>query len=88
MLFAAYTAHAVTNVGGDGLDALFQSWISDAIPIGCALICLVRAWHVRAERWAWALTGIGIALWSLGDVYYSLFLVDRVPMPVWESPET
>jgi signal transduction histidine kinase/CheY-like chemotaxis protein len=82
VLFAAYTAHAVTNVGGDAIDAFFQSWISDAIPMGCALICLVRAWHVRAERWAWALVGIGIALWSAGDVYYSLFLTNRVPMPI------
>ena len=82
LLFVAYTAHAVTNVGGDGLDPFFQNWVSDAIPVGCALICLVRAWHVPAERWAWVLVGLGIALWSCGDVYYSLFLAHRVPMPV------
>jgi len=82
LLFVAYTAHAVTNVGGNGLDPFFQNWVSDAVPVGCALICLLRAWHVRSERWAWALLGIGIALWSGGDVYYSLFLAHRVPMPV------
>jgi hypothetical protein len=82
LLFAAYTAHAVTNVGGDALDPFFQNWVSDAIPVGCGLICLARAWHVRAERWAWALLGIGIAFWSGGDIYYSLFLAHRVPMPI------
>ena len=82
LLLVAFTAHAVTNVGGDTLDPFFQSWVGDAIPVGCGLICLTRAWHVRAERWAWALLGVGIAFWSGGDVYYSLFLAHRVPMPI------
>src|SRR5471032_1742822 len=82
VLFVAYTAHAATNVGGDALDPFFQKWVNDVVPAGCALICLVRAWRVRTERTAWALLGLGILLWAAGNVYYSLFLIDRVPLPI------
>src|SRR5665213_113504 len=82
VLFAAYVAHAVTNIGGDGLDNLFENWVSDAIPVGCALICFVRSWRVQAERAAWALLGLGVALWACGDIYYSLSLASGVALPI------
>jgi signal transduction histidine kinase/CheY-like chemotaxis protein len=82
LLFLAFTVHAVTNVGGNGLDSFFENWVSDAVPIGCATICFVRAWRVRAERTAWAAIGLGIALWAAGDIYYSLFLASRAVVPV------
>jgi signal transduction histidine kinase/ActR/RegA family two-component response regulator len=82
VLFIAYTAHAATNVGGDALDPFFQKWVNDAVPAGCALICLLRAWRVRTERTAWALLGLGIVLWAAGNLYYSLYLIDRVPLPI------
>jgi signal transduction histidine kinase/ActR/RegA family two-component response regulator len=82
VFFLAFTVHAVTNVGGNGLDPLFEQWISDAVPAGCALICFARARRVRAERTAWASIGLGIALWATGDVYYSLFLASRAVVPI------
>jgi signal transduction histidine kinase/ActR/RegA family two-component response regulator len=82
LLFLAYATHAATNAGGDALDPLFQKWINDAIPAICAAICLARAWRVRADRGAWALIGTGIALWTAGNLYYSVYLIDRVPLPV------
>jgi signal transduction histidine kinase/ActR/RegA family two-component response regulator len=82
LLFLAYVAHAATNVGGDALDHLFENWVSDAIPAGCALLCLMRAWRIRAERAAWTLLGLGIALWAAGDVYYSLYLGNQASIPI------
>jgi signal transduction histidine kinase/ActR/RegA family two-component response regulator len=82
LLFLALATHAATNVGGDGLDPLFQKWINDVVPIGCALVCTARAWRVREERLAWLLVGLGIAFWAVGNVYYSLYVIDVVPLPV------
>ena len=82
LLFLAYTAHAVTNVGGDALDPLFQKWVNDAVPAACALICFARSYRVKAERGAWLLFGLGIASWAAANVYYSLFVIDVVPLPI------
>jgi signal transduction histidine kinase/ActR/RegA family two-component response regulator len=82
LLFLAYTVHAVTNVGGDALDPLFQKWVNDAVPAACALICFARSYRVKAERGAWLLFGLGIASWAAANVYYSLFVIDVVPLPI------
>ncbi len=82
LLFLAYTAHAVTNVGGDALDPLFQKWVNDAVPAACALICFARSYRVKTERAAWLLFGLGIASWAAANVYYSLFVIDVVPLPI------
>src|SRR5580765_947612 len=82
LLFLGYVAHATTNVGGDALDPLFQKWVNDAVPARCALIVLARVWRVRAERTAWLLIAIGIAVWTVGNLYYSLYLIDVVPLPI------
>jgi signal transduction histidine kinase/CheY-like chemotaxis protein len=82
LLFLAYTVHAVTNVGGDALDPLFQKWVNDAVPAACALICFARSYRVKAERGAGLLFGLGIASWAAANVYYSLFVIDVVPLPI------
>ena len=82
ILFLGYAAHAATNVGGDGLDPLFQKWVNDAVPAGCALVCLARARRVRAERGAWLFIGLGIASWAAGNVFYSLYVIDVLPLPI------
>ncbi len=81
-LFVAFSAHALTNVGGNGLDSVFQIWVSGAVEIGCGLICFGRAWHVRTERAAWFLVGLGIFSWATADIYYSLHLDDAVALPI------
>ena len=76
LLFLGYVAHAAMNVGGDALDPLFQKWVNDAVPAGCALIVLARVWRVRAERTAWLLIASGIAVWD-GRQHLLLALPDR-----------
>jgi signal transduction histidine kinase/CheY-like chemotaxis protein len=82
LLFLGYVAHAAMNVGGDALDPLFQKWVNDAVPAGCALVVLARAWRVRAERTAWLLIASGIVAWTVGNVYYSLYLIDDVLLKI------
>jgi signal transduction histidine kinase/CheY-like chemotaxis protein len=82
LLFLGFTIHAATSLGGDGLDSVFLTWVTLAVEVCCALVCLARAWHVRAERLAWLLIGLGILSWATADFYYSLHINDVVALPI------
>jgi len=49
--------------------------------MGAALLCLARVAHRRAERAAWALMGIALALWAGGNLYWTLVLADLAEAP-------
>jgi diguanylate cyclase (GGDEF)-like protein len=55
--------------------------IYNAVLLGAALLCLVRAWRVPQERTAWALIGIGLTAWSGADIYYTYVLADLEAPP-------
>ena len=82
LLLAAYAAHAQFGVGGSGLDDLCQKWINDVIVLLCSGACLLRAASVRRDRVAWLLLSAGMASWMIGNVYYTVFLIDRNPLPI------
>ncbi len=82
LLTIAYAAHALFDVGGHGLDGLFQKWVNDAVVLLCSAACLVRAVANRRNRAAWVLFSLGMASWAIGNVYYSLFLIDQNPLPI------
>jgi two-component system cell cycle response regulator len=44
-------------------------------------VCVARALFRETERLAWALIGIGIALWAAGDVYWLIELADLEEAP-------
>ena len=82
LLLAAYAAHAQFDLGGAGLDDLFQKWINDLIVLLCSGACLLRAVSIRRDRVAWMLLSAGMASWVIGNIYYSLFLIDLNPLPI------
>src|SRR6478609_5070368 len=52
--------------------------------VGASVMVLWRARAAHgAERWGWGLIGTGALLWSLADVYWTLFLAtqDSIPVP-------
>ena len=67
--------------GGADLGVLFAQGSRNAPMLLAALLCLWRAVGARAERGAWILIGLGVAAWSLGDVYYSTVLWDLESVP-------
>ncbi|HKB50004.1 MAG TPA: hypothetical protein VKC63_01070, partial [Solirubrobacterales bacterium] len=67
-LLAAFTAHVVAGVGGPGTDALFNTWVYNALMLTSAAACLLRAALVRRERGAWALLGAGLLLYTGGEI--------------------
>lgn len=80
LAFAVYALNAVFHFGGG---AVFDSWIYDGLLVFAAASCFARALLVRRERLAWALMGVGLALWTAGEIYYSLAFAgsETVPIP-------
>src|SRR5690242_19360300 len=80
---AAYAAFSVARMvgapGGDFVD----SWVYPALIAGAAALCLARAVRVREERAAWLSQGAGIASWSLGELYYTLFVQSLANPPAF-----
>ena len=47
-----------------------------------AAACLLRAGLVRRERLAWALLGVGLLLYTGGEIYYSAVLSGQASVPI------
>ncbi len=82
VMLVAYALHALFGLGGHRLDGFYLKWVTDVIALLSAAMCMWRAVGVRGERFAWALISVGMASWGLGNVYYSIFLVDKNPVPI------
>jgi diguanylate cyclase (GGDEF)-like protein len=65
------------------LDGVAMDTLYNAILLGSALLCGVRAATRRDERLPWALFAIGLALYAGGNVYWSQVLadLDEAPYP-------
>jgi two-component system, cell cycle response regulator len=81
-LLAAFTAHTVVGLGGPSTDALFNIWIYSALMLTSAAACLLRAALIRRERGAWALLGVGLLLYTGGELYYAAVLAHQASVPI------
>jgi diguanylate cyclase (GGDEF)-like protein len=79
----AFSLHAATGFGGSAAETLFGTWVYDALMLGAAASCLVRAAIVRRERLAWVLLGAGLVTWTAGEIFYSAAFAgsETVPIP-------
>src|SRR5437899_2287865 len=69
-----FALHTTVGFGGVGDEGLFQDGIYNVLMLGSALVVLARGIFVREERSAWLAMGAGLLFWSLGELYYSLFI--------------
>jgi diguanylate cyclase len=69
-LFGVFLAKVSLGLGGPGADRVFSPWVSEALILLSAAVCLLRATSVRRDRKAWMCAGAALACWSLGDLYY------------------
>jgi two-component system cell cycle response regulator len=69
-----FALHTTLGFGGPGGEDLFQDWIYNVLLLGSALVVLARGALVREDRAAWLTMGAGLLFWSLGELYYSLFI--------------
>jgi two-component system cell cycle response regulator len=69
-----YVLHTTANFGGHGLDGLFADGVYNVLMFGAAGAILMRGALVKAQRTAWLVMGAGVLCWSLGELYFTLFL--------------
>ena len=85
-ILVAWTAARQLEVGPahDALSGpLFGKVAYWTVIVGASLLVLWRARAARGpERWGWGLIGTGALLWSLADVYWTLFLAEQAEIPV------
>jgi two-component system cell cycle response regulator len=67
------------------LDGTVMDTLYDAILLGSALLCALRAVTRREERLPWALLAVGLALYAGGNIYWSVALADLDDAP-YPSP--
>jgi two-component system, cell cycle response regulator len=66
--------HDTLDFGGHRLDELFGDGVYNVLMFGSALAVLARGALDREERVAWLTMGVGLLLWSLGELYYALLI--------------
>ena len=76
---AAHVAHAGFGVGRGFGDA--TQWLFNALLIASVLACVARATLVRTERAAWLALAAGMALWTLGNLYFTVYLLELEAPP-------
>jgi hypothetical protein len=81
-LLVAFTAHVSVGFGGGSTDALFNTWIYNALMLTSAVACLLRAALIRQERGAWTLLGVGLLLYTGGEIYYAAVLAGQASVPI------
>jgi diguanylate cyclase (GGDEF)-like protein len=66
--------HMTTGFGGEQTNGLFEDDVYNALMLSATGVVIARVIKIRAQRAAWLAMGMGLACWSLGELYYTLFL--------------
>jgi two-component system cell cycle response regulator len=66
--------HTTTGFGGHPIRGLFNNGVYNVLMLGAAAAVLARGALVKAQRAAWLTMGAGVLCWSLGELYFTLFL--------------
>jgi two-component system cell cycle response regulator len=73
---AVHATHALTGPGDGPLDHVIASWVYTGVMWVASAMCLTAAATRRRERGAWVLIGLGLLLWSAGDLVWTVWLGD------------
>jgi two-component system, cell cycle response regulator len=66
--------HTTVGLGGAGTNWLFDKYVYNALMFGAAFAVIARGVTVKAQRAAWLAMGAGLLCWSLGELYFTLFI--------------
>jgi two-component system, cell cycle response regulator len=66
--------HLTVGLGGPHTNELFDDYVYNALMFGAASAVIVRGITVKAQRAAWLAMGAGLMCWSLGELYFTLFV--------------
>jgi diguanylate cyclase (GGDEF)-like protein len=66
--------HTTVGLGGRQLNGLFDDGVYNVLMFGAGFAVLARAISIKAQRPAWLMMGAGVLCWSLGELYFTLFV--------------
>ena len=66
--------HMTVGLGGRGSERLIDDGVYDVLMFGAAFAVIARAIAFREQRAAWLTMGAGLLCWSLGELYFALFV--------------
>ncbi len=83
VLWVIYAVIAITGAMADvePLGTPLADLIYSALLLGAGVLCLVRAIGEAEERGVWAAVGVGLTVWSFGDIWWVAFYVDAAEVP-------
>ncbi len=73
---------ALTDLSFGPLETFFSKWSYNVVLLGGSLACVARGILISEARRAWLLLGLGLVLWTMGNIYYSVVLWDLSVIPV------
>ena len=81
VLLIAYAGELAFHFLPAGASAPFQKFATNIVFLSSAALCAVRAFQRQGERAAWLLMALGLLMWGLGNLYYTLFQWDLTEIP-------
>ncbi len=81
LLLVAFVIRALTGFGDGVAQRFFATWVSDAIVLSAASICLWRAAIEPRDRAVWGAAALGIVAWGLGNAYFEHALAAGASLP-------
>jgi two-component system cell cycle response regulator len=66
--------HMTAGLGGHGADGPIDDGVYDLLMFGAAFAVIGRAVAFKEQRAAWLTMGAGLLCWSLGELYFTLFV--------------
>ena len=81
--FVAYAAYVALGVHGETIDLLFSRVLYNVGLAAAGLVCIIQGLRRESTRLAWCAIGVGILLWTSGNVYWAVYIFgnDAAPYP-------
>src|SRR5258706_10795032 len=80
--YLAFALHAGLQPGESSQSDFFNNWLYEGLLLGAAALCFARAKLVRRERAAWILIGLGLSVWTAGEIYYAVAFASAETVPI------
>jgi diguanylate cyclase (GGDEF)-like protein len=81
-LLTLYAAHLLLGIGTEGTTGrVLDDWSYNGLIVATGIVCATRGLSGGRERLGWFLIGTGIAVWGLGNTYWTFLLADQNQFP-------
>jgi diguanylate cyclase (GGDEF)-like protein len=69
-----FVLHTTVGLGGAGADGPIGDGVYNVLMFGAAFAVIARGIAIKPQRAAWLAMGAGLLSWSLGELYFTLFV--------------